>query len=56
MAKAVGDAAEPVTFATTVFAACDASAVAATFDHPGAVVGPVETIACPLVDPAGLRS
>jgi hypothetical protein len=45
IAKAVGDALEPVTFATTVFAACAASAVAATFPHVGAVLAPVDKIA-----------
>jgi hypothetical protein len=54
IANAVGDALDPVTFATTVFAACAASAVAVTFDHAGAVLGPVDTIAWPAVDPAGL--
>jgi hypothetical protein len=44
IANAVGEAAEPVTFATTVFAACEASVVATTLDHAGAVVGPVDAI------------
>lgn len=56
IANAVGLADDPVTFATTVFAACAASEVALTFAQPGAVLAPVETIACPLVEPAGLRS
>lgn len=56
MTKAVGDADEPVTFATTVFAACAASVVAATFPHAGALEAPVETIACPEVDPLELSN
>jgi hypothetical protein len=42
MANAVGLAPEPVTFATTVFEACAASAVTATLPHAGADVGPVD--------------
>jgi hypothetical protein len=48
IANAVGDADEAVTFASTVFAACAASPATETFDQPGAVLGPVDTIACPL--------
>jgi hypothetical protein len=32
------------------------NAAAETFAHAGAVLAPVDTIACPLVEPAGLRS
>jgi hypothetical protein len=45
IATAVGDALDAVTFATTVFAACAASAVAVTFPHAGGVLGPVDTAA-----------
>jgi hypothetical protein len=54
--NAVGDALEPVTFATTVLAACAARDDAATFDHVGVLDAPVDTIACPLVEPAGLSN
>jgi hypothetical protein len=56
MANAVGDALDAVTLATTVFAAIAARVVASTLAHAGAVLAPVDTIACPLVEPAGLRS
>lgn len=53
---AVGLALDPVAFPMTVLAACAASAVAETFPNVGGVVGPVDTIACPLVDPAGFSN
>jgi hypothetical protein len=53
---AVGDADEPVAFATTVLAACGNREPAVTVPQAGAVLAPVETIACPAVDPAGFSS
>jgi hypothetical protein len=55
-ATAVGDADAAVTFATTVLAACAASAVAVTFPHAGGVLVPVETTACPAVELDGFSS
>lgn len=54
IATAVGEALDAVMFATTVFAACAASAVAVTLPQAGAVLDPVETMACPADEPAGL--
>jgi hypothetical protein len=56
IAKAVGLALDPVKFATTVFAAWDANDVAETAAHAGAEPDPVDTIACPLDEPAGLSN
>lgn len=56
IANAVGLATAPVAFAITVFAGTGDSELAMIFDHAGAVLGPVETIACPAEEPAGLRS
>ncbi|HEP6287571.1 TPA: hypothetical protein VDA67_006054 [Burkholderia vietnamiensis] len=56
IATAVGDALDAVTLATTVFAAWATSPDAVTFDQCGALDAPVDTIACPAVDPDGLSS
>ncbi|WP_175994828.1 hypothetical protein [Burkholderia vietnamiensis] len=56
IAKAVGLALDTVTFASTVFAGMAAMPFTPTPPHAGAVDDPVETIACPLDDPLGLRS
>lgn len=55
-AAAVGAAEAAVVLAMTVFAAIGPSAVAVTAPQAGAVLGPVDTIACPAVEPAGLSS
>jgi hypothetical protein len=55
-ATAVGLALDPVAFATTVFAACAPRPLSVTPPHAGGVEGPVETMACPAVEPAGFRS
>lgn len=56
IASAVGDALLAVALAITVFAATGVRPLAVTFDHAGAELAPVETIACPELEPAGLSS
>jgi hypothetical protein len=56
MENAVGLAVDPVTLAMTVFAATGANPLAVTFAHAGGVLAPVETIACPAVEPEGFSS
>ncbi|OQD14597.1 hypothetical protein UE98_31720 [Burkholderia cenocepacia] len=56
IANAVGAAADAVGFATTVFAAIDDRPASDTVAHAGADDGPVDTTACPAVDPAGFSS
>ena len=55
-ATAVGAAVDPVVLAIAVFAPTGASEPATTLPHAGAVLAPVETMAWPDVDPAGLSS
>lgn len=54
--NAVGLALDPVAFASTVFAAMAAIPFMPMPPHAGAVPDPVETMACPLDEPDGLRS
>jgi hypothetical protein len=56
IAKAVGLADDAVALASTVFAACAARDAPETAPHAGALDAPVDTIACPAVEPAGLSS
>jgi hypothetical protein len=56
IAKAVGEADEPVALAKMVLAAIAAIPLTPTPPHAGALDAPVETMACPELDPAGLRS
>jgi hypothetical protein len=56
IAKAVGLALDPVAFASTVFAAIAAIPLTPTPPHAGALLAPVETIACPELEPVGFRS
>nr|CCA83790.1 conserved hypothetical protein [blood disease bacterium R229] len=53
---AAGDALEPVAFPSSEFAAMGESEPAPMLPQYGAVLGPVETIACPEADPAGFKS
>jgi hypothetical protein len=54
IAKAVGDALDPVAFANTVLAAIAAMPFTPTPPQDGALDVPVDTIACPLDDAVGL--
>ncbi|SAJ96463.1 hypothetical protein UA18_03432 [Burkholderia multivorans] len=56
IANADGAALDAVTLARTVFDAMDDNPDSGTDAHPGAVLGPVETIVCPDVEPAGFNS
>ena len=53
---AVGVAVDPVAFPITVFAAMAAIPFTPTPPHAGALDEPVDTIACPELDPVGLIS
>ena len=54
--SAVGDAVDAVALPITVLAATGVSPAATIVCHDGGVVAPVETIACPAVDPAGFNN
>jgi hypothetical protein len=56
IANAVGEADALVAFARTVFAAIEEIPFTPILPHVGVVPEPVETIACPEVEPAGLMS
>ncbi|AOJ50287.1 hypothetical protein A8H32_11735 [Burkholderia thailandensis] len=56
IATAVGLAVAPVAFASTEFAPIGDRLPAPILPHAGAVLGPVDTMAWPEVDPAGLSS
>lgn len=56
IANAVGAALKAAAFASTVLLAIGAMPFSPMPPHAGAVLGPVDTIACPLVEPVGLRS
>ena len=55
-ALAVGEAVAAVKFPYTLFEAIGVTLDAVTFDQPGAVPEPVETIAWPAVDPDGFSN
>lgn len=55
-ALASGEALEPAKLPITVLAPAGARLPATTVDHAGAVLGPVETMACPAMEPDGFSS
>lgn len=56
IANAVGLALDAVAFASTVFAAIAAMPLTPMPPHAGALEAPVETIACPLLEPVGFSN